>query len=94
MYVRPISKGVRKGCRLSPVLLNLYLDHVITEWEDSNCLQTNVLAKLRFVNDEVIITASVNCLQKRLHQLSKVALTYNLTISAVIRKLLTLKRRN
>ena len=37
---RAITQGVRQGCPLSPVLLNLYLDEVIRIW----------LQKLKLVN--------------------------------------------
>jgi hypothetical protein len=74
-----MNQGVQQGCPLSQVLFNLYLDHVIIEWQD-NDLQTSILSILLFADDEVIMIASEDSIQNLLHQLSKTASTYNLSL--------------
>jgi hypothetical protein len=41
-----INQGVRQECRLSPLLFDLYLDHVIMEWQDNNLPQTNIFTTI------------------------------------------------
>jgi hypothetical protein len=73
------------------VLFNLYLGHVIREWQDSSFLQTNILATILFADDQVIVTVSEDSLQKLIYQLSKTASAYNVTISTAKTKILALK---
>jgi hypothetical protein len=70
---------------------NLYLDHVIIEWEGSNLLETSILTALLFAKDQVITISSVHSLQKLLHKLSATLSTYNLVICAAKTKVLALK---
>jgi hypothetical protein len=64
---------------------------VITERQDSNRLQTNIMATILFPDDHVTITASENSVHRSLHQLSKAALTCKLTICSVEAEILVLK---
>jgi hypothetical protein len=75
-----INQGVQQGYPLSPVLFNLYWDRVIREWQDSSLLQANILTTILFADDQVIMTASEDSLQKPLYQLSKTVSTYNLSL--------------
>jgi hypothetical protein len=31
-----INNGVRRGCPLSPIMLNIYLDEIITKWQNQD----------------------------------------------------------
>jgi hypothetical protein len=73
------------------VLFNLYLEHIIIEWQDSNLLKTDILTTLLFADDKVIIISSQDSVQKLLHKLSKTAITYTLTISTLKMELFALK---
>jgi hypothetical protein len=54
---------------------------VMTEWQDSNFLQFDILTThLFFSDDQVILSASEDSLQSRLHHISETALTCNLIL--------------
>jgi len=36
-----INKGFLKGCPLSPVLFNLYINHIITKWKEEMNKESN-----------------------------------------------------
>jgi beta-xylosidase len=76
------------------MLFNLYLDHVIIEWLDSNLIQTIILTTILFADDQVIMTASEDSLQILLYQLSITASAYNQTVSITKTKILALRGKN
>jgi hypothetical protein len=63
-----IDKGALQGCLLTSMLFNLYLNHVIIEWQDSNLTQCNILITFLFLRR----LSDYNCIRislpKILHQ--------------------------
>jgi uncharacterized membrane protein required for colicin V production len=55
-------------------------------------LKRKLLTTLLFVGDQVILTASQDCLQKSLYQLSDVASEYNQIMSTSKTKILAMRR--
>ena len=56
-----INKGVRQGCPLSPTPFNVYLDEIITKWQNQDIKgiklsKNQQLSTLLFADDQVMIT--------------------------------------
>jgi len=80
-----INKGVRQGCLLSPTLFNIYLDEIMTKWQNQdktgNKLSKNQqLSRLLFADDQVMIADTEDSLQKAAHTLNKIVTECGLTI--------------
>jgi len=75
---------VRKGCALSPVLFNLYLDEVIRIWlqklKTSKYFKELIFNTLLFADDQFIISDTEDNLQKAVHLLYNISKEYNLEI--------------
>ena len=83
-----INKGVRQGCPLSPTLFNIYLDEVITKWQEQDITgiklsKNQQLSTLLFADDQVIIADSEDNLHKAAHKLNKIITEYGLTTSYI-----------
>ena len=81
-----INKGVRQGCPLSPTLFNIYLDELMSTWQqgvDSGVKigQGRFLNSLMFADDTVIIQESEDKLQMAIHKLQSVSKDFNMVIS-------------
>ena len=55
-----INKGVRQGCPLLSTLFNIYLDEIITKWQNQDITgiklsKNQELTTLLFADDQVII---------------------------------------
>jgi len=71
-----INKGVCHGCPLSPTLFNIYLDEIISKWQNQEITgiklsKNQQLSMLLFANDQVIIADTEDNLQKTVHKLIK-----------------------
>jgi hypothetical protein len=66
--------------------------YVIIEWQESaDFLKSKLLTTLLFADDQVILTASEDSIQKSLHHLSVLASKYNLPIFTSKTKILAMK---
>ena len=77
-----ITKGVRQGCPLSPVLFNLYLDEAIQSWlqklKTSKYFKELICNTLLFADDQFIISDTEDNLQKAVYLLYSISKEYNL----------------
>ena len=81
-----INKEVPQGCPLSPTLFNIYLDEIITKWQNQDITGTKLsknqqLSSLLFADDQVIIADTEDNLQKAAYKLNQIITEYGLTIS-------------
>ena len=70
-----INKGVRQSCPLSSTLFNIYLDEIITKWQNQDAAgiklsKNQQLSMLLFADDQVIITDTEDNIQKAAHKLN------------------------
>jgi len=94
-----INKGVHQGFPLSPKLFNIYLDEIITKWQNQDITgiklsKNQQLSKLLFADDQVIIADTEDNLQKAVHKLNQIITEYGLTISAQKTKSMAFKGRD
>jgi hypothetical protein len=81
-----INRGVCQGCPLSPTLVNIYLDEIITKWQKED-ITVIPLSKnkqpltLLFADYQVIISNTEGNLRKAAHKLKQIITEYGLTIS-------------
>jgi len=80
-----INKGVCQGCFLSPTLFNIYLDEIITKWQNQDIngiklSKNQQLSTLLFADDQVTIADTEDNLQKAAHKLNQIITGYGLTI--------------
>jgi len=82
-----INKRVHQGCPLSPTLFNIYLDEIITKWQNQDITgikltKNQQLSTLLNADDQVIIADTKDNLQKAAHELNQIITEYGLTTSA------------
>ena len=65
-----INKGVRQGCSFSPTSFNIYLDEIITKWQNQDITGIKQLSTLLFADDQVIIADTEDNLQKAAYKLN------------------------
>ena len=71
-----INKGIRQVCPLLPTLFNIYLDEIITKWQNQDITGIKLskmqqLSTLLFADDQVIIADMEDNLQKAAHKLNQ-----------------------
>jgi hypothetical protein len=81
-----INKAVRQGCRLSPTLFNIYLDEIITKWQNQDITGIKLKKKRQlstqiFTDEQVKIADTEDNLKKAAHKLNQIVTEYDLTIS-------------
>ena len=94
-----ISKGLCQGCPLSPTLFNIYLDEIITKWQNQDITgiklsKNQQLSTLLFTDDQVIIANTEDNLQKAAYKLNQIITEYGLTISVQKTKSMAFKGRD
>jgi len=79
---RAITQGVRKGCPLSPVLFNLYLDEVwLQKLKTSKYYKELIFKTLLFADDQFISSDTEDNLQKAVCVLYSISKEYYLEIA-------------
>jgi hypothetical protein len=84
---------------VSPILFNIYINEIISEWDNNNIKGLKILSNteiktLLFADDQVIMAESENLLQKSAHKLEKITSKYGLTISANKTKTMSFRGRD
>lgn len=90
-----IKRGVRQGCILSPVLFNLYSEHIIKEaLQDITGININGqnLTNLRFADDTVLLANTQKDLQKMVQQMCMVCKRYGMELNARKTKVMTINK--
>ena len=82
-----IYKGVRQGCGLSPVLLNIYINKIIQEFKTviKKCIKLNnrkLVNTILYADDQILMATSEDDLQTMAHHLNLIARKYKMTISS------------
>jgi len=80
-----VKKGVRQGCFLSPYLLNILVETVMSETVDGfqRGLQIGgrMITNIRYADDTILLATSEAELQELVDRLDRVSHRYNLLIS-------------
>jgi len=83
---RVINQGLRKGCSLSLLLFNLYLDEVIGTWltklKTSKYFKELIFNTLSFADDQFIMSNTEDNLQQAVYLLHRISKEYNLEIAS------------
>jgi len=94
-----INKAVHQGYPLSPTLFNIYLDEIITKWQNQDVTgiklsKNQQLSTLLFADDQVIIADTEDNLQKAAYELNQIITEYGLTVSVQKTKSVAFKGRD
>ena len=96
-----INRGVCQGCPLSSKLFNIYLDEIITKWQNQDITgiklsKNQQLPTLLFADDHVVIRVAdtEDNLQKAAHKLNRIITEYGLTTSVQKTKSMAFKGRD
>jgi len=81
-----VNTGVRQGCRLSPVLFNIYINKIIQEFKTviKKGIQLNnrkLVNTILYTDDQILLATSEDDLQTMAHRLNLIARKYKMTIS-------------
>uniref|UniRef100_A0A8D9A4P5 Craniofacial development protein 2 n=1 Tax=Cacopsylla melanoneura TaxID=428564 RepID=A0A8D9A4P5_9HEMI len=80
-----ISKGVRQGCIISPVLFNIYVEYIVREsiGSEENGIQIGErrINNLRYADDLVLISTTKNGLTQQMRKLYEKSKEYSMKIN-------------
>lgn len=90
------KKGVRQGCILSPVLFNIYGEYIMRKtiegWEGGFPIGGKRICNLRYADDTVLITTSMEDMRTLLQKLETESLELGLAINRSKTKLMIVDR--
>jgi len=94
---RLIGRGVRKGCPLSPLLFNIYIEELIREalenTEEGVKVGGKIVKALRFADDQAMLAGSEYDLQRIMNRLNMVLVNYNMKINTKKTKVMKISKR-
>ncbi|KAI5752717.1 hypothetical protein M8J77_019728 [Diaphorina citri] len=92
-----ISKGVRQGCIISPLLFNIYVEHIIKEsigpQELGIKIGNRIINNLRYADDLVLISNSKNNLTELMKKLYDKSKEYSMKINIKKSKLMRVSKK-
>lgn len=93
-----ISKGVRQGCILSPLLFNIYSEKIFQETIEDERIGIRVngifINNIRYADDTTLLTSSIGGLQKLMTKLTRVSESYGLKINIKKTKFMIVSKKN
>jgi len=88
-----VKRGVRQGCNLSPCLFNILAEQVMRKalhgYKDGFRIGGRIINNLRYADDIVLVSTSVDKLQELVQRVESAAKEYNLLINASKTKVMT-----
>ncbi|HYS62000.1 MAG TPA: reverse transcriptase family protein [Gemmatimonadales bacterium] len=94
-----INRGVRQGCPLSCVLFNMYMDHMVKEWQKKDPKgiqmdQQQEISTVLFADDQAVLAETEDDLQRAMYQLAKTSEAYDMKISSGKTKTMAFKGKD
>lgn len=91
-----LKAGVRQGCIISPILFNIYSEHIMRivfdDWQGGITIGGRKISNLRYADDTLILAASSEELEYVMNRLDTVSREYGLRINAQKTKVMIIDR--
>lgn len=91
-------KGVRQGCILSPLLFNIYTEYIMRDildnWQGGISVGGRKVNNLRYADDTLIITSSVEEMEFIMHRLQETSADFGLKLNPNKTTIMIVDRQN